>query len=260
MHILLVNDDGIKAPGIIAMAEALLADGHRISVCAPDRERSAASHSTTMNGPLHVSKYDFPGAEKAWAIDGTPADSARMGLFLLKDDPVDLVISGINKGSNLGGAGIYSGTVAGAMEASMSEVPGLAVSLCIRWNEPYADLPADYGASAKVGARVANWMMEQPRLPRGAIYNLNVPYVSYEKIKGVVPATLSPIFLDEPLYRVEQDESGNVSYYYKNGTFPPMDDPEYDAVKIRNDYATITKLTWDLRLNADHSEINTITL
>ena len=102
-------------------------------------------------------------------------------------------------------------------------------------------------------------MMTQPRLPRGAIYNLNVPNIPYEDIRGVVPATLSPIFLDEPLYRIDRDENG-VCYYYENGTFPPMDDPEYDSVKINQGYATITKLTWDLRLNADDSEINTITL
>lgn len=259
MHILLVNDDGINAPGLHSMAAALKENGHRISVCAPDRERSAAGHSTTMNGPVHVKNVDFPGADRAWCIDGTPADSARMGLFLLKDDPVDLVISGINKGSNLGGAGIYSGTVAGAMEAAMSDVPGLAVSLCIKWDRPYADVTGSYTASAKLGARVAEWMMTQPRLPRGAIYNLNVPNIPYEDIRGVVPATLSPIFLDEPLYRIDRDENG-VCYYYKNGTFPPMDDPEYDSVKINQGYATITKLTWDLRLNADDSEINTITL
>ena len=83
MHILLVNDDGIHAPGIKAIAAALKADGHRITVCAPDRERSAASHSATLSSPLHVKNCDFPGADKAWAVDGTPSDCARLGLFLL---------------------------------------------------------------------------------------------------------------------------------------------------------------------------------
>lgn len=259
MHILLVNDDGIFAPGIKAIAKALKENGHRISVCAPDRERSAASHCATLSAPLHIKNNDFPGAEKAWAADGTPSDCARLGLFLLKDDPVDIVVSGINNGANMGGACIYSGTVAAAMEASMHGVPALAVSLCVKWDDPTCIMNADYRASAKLGAKVAEWMMTQPRLPRGAIYNLNVPLGLYEDIKGVVPATLCPIFLDEALYRVDRDENG-VCYYYKSGTFPPMDDPNYDGVKIRQGYATVTKLTWDIRLNADDSEINTINL
>ena len=259
MHILLVNDDGIFAPGIKAIAGALVSAGHRVSVCAPDRERSAAGHSATLSAPLHIKNTDFPGAERAWAVDGTPSDCARLGLFLLKDDPVDMVISGINSGANIGGAAIYSGTVAAATEASMHDVPALAVSLCVKWDDPTCVMNADYTASAKLGARVAEWMMTRPRLPRGAIYSLNVPLGRYEDIKGVVPATLCPIFLDEALYRVGRDENG-VCYYYTAGTFPPMDDPDYDGVKISEGYATMTKLTWDIRLNADDSEINTFTI
>lgn len=259
MHILLVNDDGIRAPGIKAIAAALIEAGHRISVCAPDRERSAASHAATLSSPLHIKNFDFPGAERAWAADGTPADCARLGLFLLKDDPVDMVVSGINNGANLGGACIYSGTVAGAMEASMSGVPALAVSLCVKWYDPTCTMNNDYSAAAKLGAKAAEWMMCQPALPRGAIYSLNVPLGPYESIKGVVPATLCPIFLDDALYRVERDENG-VCYRYVSGEFPPMDDPDYDGVKINQGYATMTKLTWDIRLNANDSEINTLTL
>lgn len=259
MHILLVNDDGIHAAGIKAIAKALKENGHRVSVCAPDRERSAASHSASMSAPLHARNYDFPCADRAWAVDGTPSDCARLGLFLLKDDPVDLVVTGVNNGANIGGAAIYSGTVGSAMEASMHDVPALAVSLNVRYDDPVCVMNADYTASAKLGAKVAEWMMTQPRLPRGAIYSLNVPLGRYEDIKGVVPATLCPIFHDEALYRVDRDESG-VCYYYTAGTFPPMDDPDYDGVKISEGYATMTKLTWDFRLNADDSEINTIRL
>ena len=141
----------------------------------------------------------------------------------------------------------------------MSGTPALAVSLCDKWDDPACVLNADYSASARLGAMAAEWMMKQPALPRGAIYNLNVPLGPFEDIRGVVPATLCPIFLDAPHYRVGRDDEG-VCYYYTSGEFPPMDDPDYDGVKIRQGYATMTKLTWDIRLNADDSEINTFTI
>ena len=102
MHLMLVNDDGIRAPGIRALCAAAVAAGHRVSVCAPDCERSAASHSITLRQGLRAERTDFPGAEVAYAVSGTPADCARLGLYLIPG--VDAVISGVNNGSNLGGA------------------------------------------------------------------------------------------------------------------------------------------------------------
>ena len=164
MHLMLVNDDGIRAPGLRAMCEAAVKAGHKVSICAPDEERSAASHSISLRKKMRAVKQDYPGAETAYAADGMPADCARLGLYLIPD--VDVVISGINNGSNMGGACIYSGTVAAATEASMSGTPALAVSLCAYNAE-------DYSAAAKVALKVVEWMETHP-LPRGAIYNLNV--------------------------------------------------------------------------------------
>ena len=118
MHIMLTNDDGVHALGIRTLARVLSEAGHRVSVCAPDRERSAASHSITLRRALNVETVEFPGAEIAYAADGTPADCARLGLYLIPD--VDLVISGINNGSNLGGACVYSGTVGAAITPRIS--------------------------------------------------------------------------------------------------------------------------------------------
>ena len=106
MHILLTNDDGIHASGLLTLCEVLAGAGHRISVCAADRERSAASHSATLNMPMHPREVAVPRAARAWEVDGTPADCARLGLYLVKDDPVDLVLSGINRGMNMGGAAV----------------------------------------------------------------------------------------------------------------------------------------------------------
>ena len=252
MHILLTNDDGIRSPGLLTMCEVLAAEGHRVSVCAPDRERSAASHSASLNKPLHPRLYDLQHAERAWQVDGTPADCARMGLYLTRDDPVDLVISGINRGMNMGGACIYSGTVGAAMEASMCGTSALATSLCITdWDKEY-----DFSAAARLTERVARWVVKHP-LQRGAIYNLNVPTLPYEQIRGLVPAKLAPVFLESAEYTVDHDEQGEC-YRIAKCIPEPMEDPDFDVLRVQEGYAVITKLTWDLRLNADDAELREI--
>ena len=254
MHMLLTNDDGIQAEGLMALCRALREAGHRVSVCAPDRERSAAGHSATLGRPLHAVPVDFAGADRAWKVDGTPADCARLGLYLVKDAPADMVLAGINRGMNLGGACVYSGTVAAAMEASMSDTPAMAVSLCIRqWDGDH-----DYSHAARLAARVAAWVAEHP-LPMGAIYNLNAPELPYDEYKGLVPAKLAPVYLDLPDYIVDEDEQGTC-YYYANSEGQPMEDPDYDVLRIGQGYATITKLTWDFRLNADDADMAEIGL
>ena len=249
MRVLLTNDDGIHAPGIRALCEGMVEAGHRVFVCAPDRERSAASHSVTLNRPLRAVRADFPGAERAWAADGTPADCASLGLWLTDDDPVDLVVAGINWGMNLGGAGVYSGTVAAAMEASMCGKPALAVSLCVKDRHS----TADYAAAARLAARTAAWVVEHP-LPLGALYSLNVPELPYEEIRGLVPARLAPVFLGQPHYAPE----GEDSYRFEANIPVPMTDPEGDVGRIAQGYATITKLSWDFRMNVPDDDIRDI--
>lgn len=251
MHILLTNDDGIRAPGIVALAETFSAAGHTIYVCAPDRERSAASHSGTFSRPLHAEPVDFPRAEKAWAADGTPSDCASLGLFLARDAGIDLVVSGINRGMNMGGACVYSGTVGAAMEASMGGVPALAASLFI---DPFHPEGEDYTAAARVALRVAEWMPSHP-LPRGALYNLNVPALPYDQLKGIAAAKLAPVFLDDPYY--EQAADGGWRY---KGAPRPFDGADYDVLLAQRGWCPLTKLTWDMRLDADDGELNEIGL
>ena len=234
MHIMLVNDDGIRAPGIAALSRALVSAGHRVSVCAPDTERSAASHSITLRRHIRAVRTEFPGAETAYAADGTPADCARLGLFLIPG--VDAVVSGINNGSNMGGACIYSGTVAAATEASMSGRPALAVSCCGFDTD-------DYDASARTAVIVLRWMQDHP-LPRGEIYNLNVPAGPFEALRGIRSAVLAATYLDDPDYVVY----GNDEYGYTHGVDSVTElDPESDAALTEKGYATLTRLTWDLR-------------
>ena len=252
MHFLLTNDDGAFAPGLSALALTLSGAGHRVSVCAPDRERSAASHSVTLAAPLHARAVEVPGAVRAWAVDGTPADCASLGLFLTnREDPVDMVVAGINRGMNLGGACVYSGTVAAALEAAMCGAQALAVSLCVDPREGGAE---DYAAAARAALRVAEWMPEHP-LPLGAMYNLNVPTLPYERLRGIVPATLAPVFLDAPDYTPTED--GGYRYRGLPRSFAGED---YDTTRIAQGFATLTKLTWDFRMNADDAELKEIGL
>ena len=244
MHLMLVNDDGIHAPGIRALCDAAIAAGHKVSLCAPDRERSAASHAITLGAPIKARKIDFPGAEVAYAASGTPADCARLGLYLIPG--VDAVLSGVNNGSNMGGACIYSGTVAAATEASMSGTPGLAASICAYGLQK----AEDFAASAKLAVKVAEWMMDHP-LPRGCIYNLNVPALPYKEIKGVRAAALGVSYMDSPEY-IEDEIDGEKVYLYMHGMDSVENtDPECDILLTQAGYASLTKLTWSLRMNGD---------
>ena len=250
MHIMLVNDDGIHAPGIRVLADAAIAAGHRVSVCAPAEERSAASHSITLRGGLKPERVEFYGAEIAYAVDGTPADCARLGLFLIPG--VDAVLSGVNNGENLGGACVYSGTVAAAMEASMSGVPGMAVSYG-------AHNKHCYEATAKVAMKVLDWMMEHP-LPRGQLYNLNVPDLPYEEIRGVVPAKLTPRYLESPNYRPVMAEDGMRYAYLHGESGVPQDDPEGDEAKYKAGFATITAVSWNMMAVGSAPDVSGISL
>ena len=231
MHVLLANDDGIFAPGLRALAEAAAAAGHKVSIYAPDAQRSAASHAITLTRPLHVRRVEYGGMD-AYAVDGTPADCVRLGLYLTKDDPVDFVLSGINRGSNRGGAILYSGTVAAAMEGSMCGTPGLAVSLC-------SETDADYSAAAQIGVRVMEWAKDHP-LPLGEIYNLNVPLGA---VKGIRAATVSHDFITKPEYVLQADGG----YSIGNGAALFEDaDANCDLRLTEAGYASLSVLTWNL--------------
>lgn len=232
MHVLIANDDGIFAPGIRALVDAVLAAGHRATVFAPDCQRSAASHAITLTRPLHVRKVEYGGIG-AFAVDGTPADCVRLGLYLTKDDPADFVLSGINRGSNRGGAILYSGTVAAAMEGSLCGTPGLAVSLC-------SNVDADYETAARLGVRVMEWAKAHP-LPLGEIYNLNVPLG--KDVKGIRAATVSHEFITKPEYVLQADGG----YEIGDGEALAAEvDENSDLLLTQAGYASLSVLTWNL--------------
>ena len=240
MHFLITNDDGIRAEGLRQLVRAALQKGHRVTVCAPDRERSAASHALTITGALRVRERDVEGAT-GFETDGTPVDCARLGVYLLRNDAPDLVISGINRGPNLGGACIYSGTVNAAMEASMAGCPALASSL-------RSFTSNDYSAAAEITLRVAEWAVRNP-LPRGALYNLNVPDLPMERILGVRGTQkLAPMFLSDARYESFQSEYGHTFYFLTDGENPHAFPEDSDDVLNERSWATVSALSWDISL------------
>ncbi len=235
MHILISNDDGIFAPGIKALVKAARAAGHEVSVFAPDTQRSAASHSISLNRPLKVLPVEYEGNVPAWSVDGSPADCVRVGVFLLKEQgrPADCVLSGVNKGANRGAAILYSGTVSAAMEGSLCGVPAVAVSLCHYTSE-------EFETSASLGVQTAEWAMSHP-LPRGEIYNLNVP--CRDEILDIRAASVSHEFIGDPAYTQLEDGT----YFVKNtpDVLPAKEDGDMELT--RAGYATLSVLTWNLQ-------------
>lgn len=175
MRFLLTNDDGIDAPGLRALALALSALG-QVLVVAPDHNCSANSHHLTMHDDIPVVAARLPGAAGAWAVGGTPVDCVQLGLSQLVQGPVDLVVSGINRGGNFSTDCMYSGTVAAAMEAFLFGLPGLAVSL-----ENYSHT-ADYTAAAEIGARMAAALLADGR---PLLLNVNVPDGPFDALRGI---------------------------------------------------------------------------
>ncbi|HLG14264.1 MAG TPA: 5'/3'-nucleotidase SurE [Blastocatellia bacterium] len=161
--ILITNDDGIHSAGIVALARSLERIGE-VVVVAPAHEMSAASHSLTLMRPLRIDKID----DRHYSVDGTPTDCVTLAMNkILKGDPPDIVVSGINKGGNLGDDVTYSGTVAGALEASIYGLPGLSISLVQR-------VGFDFGPAAELAAELAQRVLTDG-LPPGTLLNVNVP-------------------------------------------------------------------------------------
>ena len=238
MHILLVNDDGIDASGFRLLAEEL-GKRHRVTVCAPDGNRSAVGHGITLHSPLTVHRAEVPGAIAAYGISGTPADCVRLGLGALIDQPVDVVISGPNVGLNVGMDLHYSGTVAAALEAAMQGVKAIAVSA----------LPA---AEDREVVRVFLRLLEQIDLSTDILHalNINLPALPLEQLKGVkwVPQGLFFPWID----RYEQIEppegevpqEGSYRYQVKGTICPDRDDNDSDVTAVLHGYAALSPITF----------------
>ena len=199
MHILLSNDDGYLAPGLRILAEAL-SKLHTVSVVAPDRNRSAASNSLTLERPLRASVGD----NGFICVNGTPTDCVHLAITgLLKSEP-DIVISGINDGANMGDDVLYSGTVAAAMEGRFLGLPAIAVSM-----GSYE--PQHFESAAKAIVQIVDQLQQQP-LTQDSILNVNVPDLPWHEIKGIKATRLGNRHKSEGVIK-QTDPRGEPVYW-----------------------------------------------
>ena len=250
MHILVTNDDGVFAPGLLAMVQALRGIG-RVTVVAPDRNWSASGHVKTLNRPLRVKEVQLADGSLAWACDGAPSDCVALPVLGLLPEPVELVVSGINPNANLGHDVTYSGTVTAAMEAAIWNLPGIAVSL----DAPeYHSGPLDYSTAAQVAAHVAEKVWHN-KLPPNTLLNVNVPYCGPQELKGyLVTRQGLRVYHDELVRR--EDPRGR-PYYWIGGQAPTgVPDEGTDIGALRGCSVSVTPLMLDMTAHAFREELN----
>lgn len=239
MHILVTNDDGVWAPGILALAQEMRKLG-RVTVFAPDRNWSVTGHIKTLDRPLRVRETVLADNSAAFTSDGAPSDCVALALLGLID-PTDLVISGINPNANISHDVTYSGTVTAAMEAVISNVKGIAVSL----NSPEGPKEGlDYSTAAVVARHVVEQVIANG-LPEGVVLNVNVPYLKEADLKGyMVTRQGLRVYRDALDQRI--DPRGR-PYYWIGGEAPTgIAEEGTDVGALVEGYVSITPLQLDL--------------
>ncbi len=246
MKLLISNDDGIFALGIRALANRLAEAGHDVTVVCPDRERSATGHGLTLHQPIRADlvKSVFHPSIKAWACSGTPSDCVKLALWALLDSPPDLVLSGINHGSNLGTDVLYSGTVSAAMEGVIEGIPSIAFSLT-------SFSSSEFQPAAAFAQSLVAQIAQQP-LPELLLLNVNVPAVPQAAIAGVM-VTRQGIRRYVDVFEKRLDPRGK-TYYWLAGELledvaeasETLDQVPTDVQAIRDNYITLTPLQYNL--------------
>ncbi len=241
MKILLSNDDGYQAPGLKALFDGLspLAE---ITVVAPDRDRSGASNSLTLEFPIraHTEANGFI------RVDGTPTDCVHLAITGLLEEEPDMVIAGINSGANMGDDVLYSGTVAAATEGRFLGLPALAISMA-------SSSPEHYATGAIVARHMVQRLLQTP-LPADTILNINVPDLPYDRIRGYQATRLGHRHKAEPVVRAE-DPRGRAIYWVGPAGAEQDAGPGTDFFAIREGYVSITPLQVDLTRHSDLEKI-----
>lgn len=237
MRILLTNDDGIGADGIQALWHELSKIAE-IIVVAPDVERSAASQAITVQSPIRVDNYIFDNPRvSGWRVGGTPADCVKIALGTLLKEPPDLIVSGINHGSNLGTDVLYSGTVSAAIEGALHGIPAVAVSLD-------GGTVYDFKPAAEfVSTLVQN--MAQRSLPINTLLNVNVPALPAAQIDGVAITKLG-VRQYENLFEGRKDPRGRMYYWLGGSVVDNANDADSDVVAIKMSKISVTPIQFDL--------------
>jgi 5'-nucleotidase len=233
MHFLISNDDGINARGIRVLSDRMREFG-RVTIVAPDQNRSGASNSLTLENPVRIHRVD----DGVIMVNGTPTDCVHIALTGLLDKDPDIVLSGINDGANLGDDVIYSGTVAAAMEGRFLGLPAIAVSLV------FDGRPTHFEAAAEAVARLVERLKKDP-LPADTILNINVPDLPWEEIKGLEVTRLGHRHRAEPVVKMD-DPRGRPMYWIGPAGKGQDCGPGTDFDAIRRGYISITPIHVDL--------------
>lgn len=236
MQILISNDDGIEAPGILALKDGL-ADMASLVLVAPDRDRSGASNSLTLDSPIRAKRV----SENMIKVGGTPTDCVHLALTGLLDNEPDMVISGINAGANMGDDVLYSGTVAAAMEGRFLGLPSIAISLA-----SFSDSSQlTYYDTAVQVARFLIKRLKNAPFPSNTILNVNVPDCPWDKIKGIQSTRLGHRHKAEPVIK-DHDPRGRDIYWVG----PPGAEQDAgegtDFYALKNGFVSVTPLQVDL--------------
>ena len=240
MKILVTNDDGVTAPGLLALAQAMQLFGD-IKILAPDRNWSGSGHVKTLDRPLRVKAVQLLNGETAWASDGAPSDCVALAFLGFFDEKFDLVVSGINPMPNLGHDVTYSGTVTAAMEAIIWGIPGIAFSLGSVENGLTI---FDYAPAAHVAQKVVEAAIQQP-LPPATLLNVNIPMLPEEQIKGFRTTRLGlRVYRDQLDQRT--DPRGRPYYWIGGETPTGIPEDGTDVGALCEGYVSLTPLQLDL--------------
>lgn len=235
MRVLVSNDDGVDAPGIRALAEGLRDAGHEVLVVAPDRDRSGASNSLTLDAPVRVA----PAGDNRWRVYGTPTDCVHVAITGMLEAEPDIVVSGINNTANLGDDVIYSGTVAAAMEGRFLGLPAIAMSLSTVDHDG-----KHYETAARAAVELVARLVTDP-LPADTILNVNVPDLAWEDVRGFEVTRLGNRHRAEPCIR--QNDPRGRTWWWIGAAGPEQDaGPGTDFHAVRTGHISITPIHVDL--------------
>jgi 5'-nucleotidase len=238
LRILITNDDGIRAPGLLAIADVAKKFG-TVKIVAPDRERSCCGHGMTMRDPLRVNRFEWDGCE-AFEVTGLPTDCVNVGLTVGWPEGCDLILSGINNGPNLGFDVTYSGTVAGAMEGTINGIRSISISMAMF----VTDSPIHYATGARWLAENFEMLVAAP-LRELTFLNVNVPNIDYTELRGhrVVPMGRR-VYKD----RVElRSDPWGRPYYWQGGVvvMNPAEQQGTDVAAVSDGFVSISPITLD---------------
>ena len=236
MRILLTNDDGIYAKGLSALYEELSCEAECLIV-APEIEQSAVGHAITISRPLMVRRATKSNNFLGYAVLGTPADCVKIGIKELAEKPMDLVVSGINRGSNAGINVIYSGTVSAATEALIMGIPALAISL-----DTHKE--ADFTYAAQFARKMVRLIAGNPAINCSAI-NVNIPCLPAEEIKGVVVVRQGKSNIIET-FEKRVDPRENIYYWISGDSASAGEAKDTDVGALAAGFITITPIQYDL--------------